>query len=194
MASQAGRADDWEHDLVYWVPENRNAGKWSLKTLVQAITASIRGDSHGDLIYVKPEGQKGRFLIYWFRPKTFVPRLSYGNEREETLAVNAAERHTFAKCMEHTSLLDCFRSEPAAAGYWEQGLVWTNKCAKGHPNYYYKWLRRAWTQAHQHADVVYLSNLFEFEWKQTRSLQGHSVDTYRRSLHKIVCLIAQYRR
>ncbi|MFC3094312.1 catalase/peroxidase HPI [Alteromonas sediminis] len=165
-----GRNDDWEPDLVYWGPE-------------VAMLASDREDADGKLqrplgathmglIYVNPEGPRG------------VPdpagsakniRLAFGRmamNDEETVALIAGG-HTFGKMHGAHKPGDCVGAEPGAAGIEEQGLGWKNKCGKGHSeDTVTSGLEGAWTQAPTKWTSLYLSNLLNFEWKQTRSPAG----------------------
>ena len=165
-----GRADDWEPDLVYWGPE--------LEML-----ASDRQDENGELerplgathmglIYVNPEGPKGR-------PD---PAGSAANIRrafsrmamndEETVAL-VAGGHTFGKMHGAHKAGECIEGEPAAAGTEEQGLGWKNNCGKGHSeDTVSSGIEGAWTQAPTQWTTLYLQNLLNFEWTQTRSPAG----------------------
>ena len=180
-----GRADDWEPDMVYWGPE-------------VAMLASDREDkdgklqrplgaTHMGLIYVNPEGPKG------------VPdpigsakniRVAFGRmamNDEETLALIAGG-HTFGKMHGAHKPADCLGAEPGAAAIEEQGLGWKNKCGKGHSeDTITSGLEGAWTQAPTRWTSLYLSNLLNFEWKQTRSPAGaiQWIPTDE-SLHKVV--------
>jgi catalase-peroxidase len=91
---------------------------------------------------------------------------------EETLALIAGG-HTFGKMHGARKPADCMGAEPAAAGIEEQGLGWKNKCGKGHSeDTTTSGLEGAWTQAPTKWTSLYLSNLLNFEWKQTRSPAG----------------------
>lgn len=180
-----GRADDWEPDLVYWGPElemlasDREDRDGKLQRPL--------GATHMGLIYVNPEGPRG------------VPdplgsakniRLAFGRmamNDEETLALIAGG-HTFGKMHGAHKPKDCVGPEPGAAGLEEQGLGWKNKCGKGHSeDTVTSGLEGAWTQAPTRWTSLYLSNLLNFEWKQTRSPAGaiQWIPTDE-SLHKIV--------
>ena len=68
---------------------------------------------------------------------------------------------------------DCVGAEPGAAPIEEQGLGWKNKCGKGHSeDTVTSGLEGAWTQAPTQWTTLYLSNLLENEWVQTRSPAG----------------------
>jgi catalase-peroxidase len=165
-----GRADEWEPDLVYWGPE------------VEMLASDRRekdgklqrplGAMHMGLIYVNPEGPMG------------VPdpaasakniRLSFGRmamSDEETVALIAGG-HTFGKMHGARKPADCVGKEPGGASIEEQGLGWKNKCGKGHSeDTVTSGLEGAWTQAPTQWTTLYLSNLLNIEWKQSRSPAG----------------------
>ncbi|MBL6690963.1 MAG: catalase/peroxidase HPI [Pseudomonadales bacterium] len=165
-----GRADDWEPDLVYWGPE-------------VAMLASDRRDEDGELkrplgathmglIYVNPEGPMGK-------PDPVASakniRVAFGRmamNDEETVAL-VAGGHTFGKMHGAHKPDECVGKEPGAAGIEEQGLGWKNKCGKGHSeDTVTSGLEGAWTQAPTRWTNLYLQNLLNFEWEQTRSPAG----------------------
>ena len=165
-----GRPDDWEPDMVYWGPEvemlasDRHEKDGKLQRPL--------GATHMGLIYVNPEGPRG------------VPdplgsakniRVAFGRmamNDEETLALIAGG-HTFGKMHGAHKPSDCVGPEPGAAAIEEQGLGWKNKCGKGHSeDTVTSGLEGAWTQAPTRWSSLYLSNLLEFEWQQTRSPAG----------------------
>lgn len=165
-----GRADDWEPDLVYWGPEvemlasdRREKGGKLQRPL---------GATHMGLIYVNPEGPMG------------VPdpvasakniRLAFSRmamNDEETLALIAGG-HTFGKMHGAHKAGKCVGKEPGAASIEEQGLGWKNQCGKGHSeDTVTSGLEGAWTQAPTQWTSLYLSNLLNLDWKQTRSPAG----------------------
>ncbi len=165
-----GRADDWEPDLVYWGPEVEMLA--SDRETKDGKLQRPLGATHMGLIYVNPEGPKG------------VPdpmgsakniRVAFGRmamNDEETLALIAGG-HTFGKMHGAHKPSDCVGPEPAAAGIEEQGLGWKNKCGKGHSeDTVTSGLEGAWTQAPTRWTTLYLSNLLNNEWEQTRSPAG----------------------
>ena len=67
----------------------------------------------------------------------------------------------------------CVGPEPGAASIEEQGLGWKNSCGKGHSeDTVTSGLEGAWTQAPTQWTTLYLQNLLNFEWQQTRSPAG----------------------
>jgi catalase-peroxidase len=91
---------------------------------------------------------------------------------EETLALIAGG-HTFGKTHGAHKPADCLGAEPAAAGIEEQGLGWKNKCGKGHSeDTITSGLEGAWTAAPTRWTHMYLTNLLDFEWVQTKSPAG----------------------
>ncbi|MEP5566816.1 MAG: catalase/peroxidase HPI [Halioglobus sp.] len=165
-----GRADDWEPDLVYWGPEvemlasDRRSENGKLQRPL--------GATHMGLIYVNPEGPMGK-------PDPVASaqniRIAFGRmamNDEETVAL-VAGGHTFGKMHGARKPADCVGAEPAAAPIEAQGLGWKNKCGKGHSeDTTTSGLEGAWTQAPTQWTTLYLSNLLNFEWQQTRSPAG----------------------
>lgn len=165
-----GRPDDWEPDMVYWGPEVEMLA--SDREEKDGKLQRPLGATHMGLIYVNPEGPRG------------VPdpvgsakniRVAFGRmamNDEETLALIAGG-HTFGKMHGAHKPKDCVGPEPAGAPIEEQGLGWKNTCGKGHSeDTVTSGLEGAWTQAPTRWTSLYLSNLLNFEWKQTRSPAG----------------------
>ena len=165
-----GRADDWEPDLVYWGPEvemlasDRHGKDGKLKRPL--------GAQHMGLIYVNPEGPRGK-------PDPAASarniRVAFGRmamNDEETVALIAGG-HTFGKMHGAHKPSECVGAEPGGAALEEQGLGWKNKCGKGHSeDTVTSGLEGAWTQAPTQWTTLYLSNLLENEWGETRSPGG----------------------
>ena len=165
-----GRADDWEPDVVYWGPEvemlasDRHTKDGELQRPL--------GATHMGLIYVNPEGPKG------------VPdpaasarniRVSFNRMamNDEEVVALVAGGHTFGKMHGAHKPSVCVGKEPAAAPIEAQGLGWKNSCGKGHSeDTVTSGLEGAWTQAPTQWTTLYLSNLLNFEWQQTRSPAG----------------------
>ncbi|MBB3047612.1 catalase-peroxidase [Litorivivens lipolytica] len=166
-----GREDDWEADHVYWGSEK----KW------------LAGDKryHGDrklekplaavqmgLIYVNPEGPNGK-------PDPLAAakdiRETFGRmamNDEETVALIAGG-HTFGKAHGAHKPEECVGEDPSAAPIEQQGIGWKNKCGKGNAeDTITSGLEGAWTSSPAQWTHQYLSNLFAFEWEQTRSPAG----------------------
>ncbi|MFT5899465.1 MAG: catalase-peroxidase [Glaciecola sp.] len=165
-----GRADDWEPDLVYWGPEiemlasDREDREGKLQRPL--------GATHMGLIYINPEGPRGVPDPIGSAKNIRVAFARMAMNDEETLALIAGG-HTFGKMHGAHKPADCVGAEPAAAGIEEQGLGWKNKCGKGHSeDTVTSGLEGAWTQAPTRWTSLYLSNLLNFEWQQTRSPAG----------------------
>lgn len=165
-----GRDDDWEPDLVYWGPEaemlasdRRNRDGKLQRPL---------GAAHMGLIYVNPEGPLGKPDPVGSARNI---REAFGRmamNDEETVAL-VAGGHTFGKMHGAHKPSDCVGVEPGGAGLEEQGLGWKNKCGKGHSeDTVTSGLEGAWTQAPTQWTTLYLSNLLNFEWKESRSPAG----------------------
>ena len=180
-----GRADDWEPDMVYWGPEvemlasDREDNNGKLQRPL--------GATHMGLIYVNPEGPKGVPDPMGSAKNIRVAFERMAMNDEETLALIAGG-HTFGKMHGAHKPADCLGAEPGAAAIEEQGLGWKNKCGKGHSeDTITSGLEGAWTQAPTRWTSLYLSNLLNFDWKQTRSPAGaiQWIPTDE-SLHKLV--------
>jgi catalase-peroxidase len=165
-----GRADDWEPDIVYWGPEADMLGRERYDEegeLENPLAATQMG-----LIYVNPEGPGGN-------PDPVAAaeqiRLSFGRmamNDEETVALIAGG-HTFGKTHGAHDPSECLGHEPAAAPVEQQGLGWKNSCGKGNAeDTTGAGLEGAWTAAPTQWTMMYLQNLFAYEWEQTRSPAG----------------------
>lgn len=165
-----GRTDDWEPDLVYWGPElemlasDRENKDGQLKRPL--------GATHMGLIYVNPEGPKGKPDPIGSARNI---RMAFGRmamNDEETVALIAGG-HTFGKMHGAHKASDCVGVEPAGSAIENQGIGWKNKCGKGHSeDTVTSGLEGAWTQAPTQWSTLYLSNLLNNEWKETRSPGG----------------------
>ena len=165
-----GRADDWEPDLVYWGPEvemlasDRHKKNGRLQRPL--------GATHMGLIYVNPEGPRGKPDPSGSAKNI---RIAFGRmamNDEETVALIAGG-HTFGKMHGAHKAGKCVGVEPGGAGLESQGLGWKNKCGKGHSeDTITSGLEGAWTQAPTQWTTLYLENLLNFEWQQTRSPAG----------------------
>lgn len=167
-----GREDDWQPDLVYWGPEaeflapdmKRRNKDGKLDNPLAAVQMG--------LIYVNPEGPNGN-------PDQLAAakdiRESFGRmamNDEETVALIAGG-HAFGKAHGAHKVPDCLGKEPAAAPIEDQGLGWKNKCGKGNAeDTITSGLEGAWTSSPAAWSHMYLDNLFNFEWKQTKSPAG----------------------
>jgi catalase-peroxidase len=165
-----GREDDWEPDLVYWGPEEafladeRYSGDRELERPLAAVQMG--------LIYVNPEGPNGNpdpVLAAKDIRDTF-GRMAMNDE--ETVALIAGG-HTFGKVHGARSPKDCVGPEPGGASIENQGLGWINKCGKGNAeDTITSGLEGAWTQTPTRWSMLYLANLLNHEWEQTRSPAG----------------------
>jgi len=164
-----GREDDWEADMVYWGPEKKWLADERYKgdrELEKPLAAVQMG-----LIYVNPEGPNGN-------PDPIAAakdiRDTFGRmamNDEETVALIAGG-HTFGKA--HGAVkAECLGPEPAAEGVEKQGLGWENECGKGNAeDTMTSGLEGAWSANPTAWSMQYLSNLFSFEWVQTKSPAG----------------------
>ena len=164
-----GRIDAWEPDLTYWGPEldlassRRYSGD---RQLAQPLGAAEAG-----LIYVNPEGPNGN-------PDPIAAardiRETFGRmamNDEETVALIAGG-HTFGK-NHGAQKTSCVGAAPAAADVTQQGLGWKNSCGSGvGADTTTSGLEGAWTASPAQWSHQYLTFLFQYEWKQTRSPAG----------------------
>ncbi|MDH3209335.1 MAG: catalase/peroxidase HPI [Burkholderiaceae bacterium] len=168
-----GRIDDWEADHVYWGAETKwlSADKrFKDKKLESPLAAVQMG-----LIYVNPEGPGGNM-----DPKAAAEhmRLSFGRMamNDEEIVALVAGGHTLGKAHGGRSAADCVGAEPAAAPVEAQGFGWNNKCGRGiAEDAVTSGLEGAWTQTPTAWSILYLNNLFTFDWKQQKSPGGGTV-------------------
>jgi catalase-peroxidase len=165
-----GRQDDWEADLVYWGPESKMLAAERYhgeRKLEQPLAAVQMG-----LIYVNPEGPDGDpdpLKAAKDIRETFA-RMAMNDE--ETVALIAGG-HTFGKAHGAHDPSKCLGPEPSAAGVEAQGFGWKNKCGTGlGADTVTSGLEGSWTSAPTAWTTQYLSNLFGFEWKKTKSPAG----------------------
>ena len=165
-----GRVDDWEADLVYWGPETEmlaNNKRYKKKGGLEKPLAAVQMG----LIYVNPEGPNGNN-----DPASAAAdiRESFGRMamNDEEIVALIAGGHTLGKV--HGAVkADCIGPEPSAAAIEEQGLGWKNKCGSGKgADTMTSGLEGAWTQSPTRWSILYLDNLFRFEWKQQKSPAG----------------------
>ena len=165
-----GRADDWEPDVVYWGPEvemlasDRETSKGELKRPL--------GAAHMGLIYVNPEGPKGKPDPVGSAKNIRVTFARMAMNDEETVAL-VAGGHTFGKMHGAHKADECVGPEPAGAAIEDQGLGWKNHCGKGHSeDTVTSGLEGAWTQAPTRWTTLYLQNLLNLDWQEVRSPAG----------------------
>ena len=165
-----GRADDWEPEWVYWGPEAKMLAdeRYSEgRELRKGLAAVQMG-----LIYVNPEGPNGNpdpLLAAHDIRETF-GRMAMNDE--ETVALIAGG-HSFGKAHGAHKPDACVGPEPAGAEVAEQSFGWTNKCGKGNAeDTVTSGLEGAWTQTPTQWSMMYLANLFAYDWEQTRSPAG----------------------
>ena len=166
-----GREDDWEAEVVDWGTEDTMlAGDQRFhgdRELAKPLAATQMG-----LIYVNPEGPNGNpdplaaahDIRQAFRGMAMTD--------EETIALIAGG-HTFGKAHGAHKPDECLDPEPAIAGVEQQGLGWVNNCGKGNAeDTITSGLEGSWTMNPTEWTHQYFSNLFNFEWEQTRSPAG----------------------
>jgi catalase-peroxidase len=165
-----GRRDQWEADMTYWGPEHRwlgderHAPEGSLRRPLGAVQMG--------LIYVNPEGPSGNP-----DPQAAAKdiREAFGRmamNDEETVALIAGG-HSFGKAHGAAPAANCVSVAPAGAPLEQQGLGWKNNCGTGSgKNAITSGLEGAWTMTPTHFSMDYLSNLFTYDWVQTKSPAG----------------------
>ena len=165
-----GRIDDWEADLVYWGPETKmlaNDKRYDKEGELEKPLAAVQMG----LIYVNPEGPNGNS-----DPLSAAAdiRESFGRMamNDEEIVALIAGGHTLGKA-HGAKPVDCVGPEPAAADVEAQGLGWQNKCGSGKgADAMTSGLEGAWTSTPTAWSILYLDNLFRFEWQQTKSPAG----------------------
>ncbi|MBT8447117.1 MAG: catalase/peroxidase HPI [Gammaproteobacteria bacterium] len=164
-----GRVDDWEADLVYWGPETTMLAadeRYEGGELEKPLAAVQMG-----LIYVNPEGPGGNN-----DPVSAAAdiRESFGRMamNDEEIVALIAGGHTLGKAHGAHSA-DCVGPEPAAETVEAQGLGWKNNCGSGKgADAMTSGLEGAWTSTPTAWSILYLDNLFRFDWKQAKSPAG----------------------
>jgi catalase-peroxidase len=165
-----GRTDDWEPEWVYWGPEAKMLADERYgegRQLRKGLAAVQMG-----LIYVNPEGPNGNpdpVLAAHDIRETF-GRMAMNDE--ETVALIAGG-HSFGKAHGAHKPDDCVGPEPTGEVIVEQGFGWKNTCGKGKAeDTVTSGLEGAWTATPTQWSMMYLANLFAYEWEQTRSPAG----------------------
>jgi len=165
-----GREDDWEPDLIYWGSETQfmdHKRRNKEGELEKPLAAVQMG-----LIYVNPEGPNGN-------PDPLAAakdiRESFGRMamNDEEVVALIAGGHTFGKAHGAHKPSNCVGVEPAAAEIESQGFGWENKCGKSNAeDTVTSGFEGAWTSSPAEWTTMYLDNLFNFEWKKSRSPAG----------------------
>ena len=164
-----GRVDDWESDRVYWGAETKMLGnqeRYKGGELEKPLAAVQMG-----LIYVNPEGPNGNSDPLAAAKDM---RESFGRMamNDEEIVALVAGGHTLGKA-HGARPADCLGADPTDAPIEQQGLGWKNKCGKGNAeDTMTSGLEGAWTTTPTAWSILYLDNLFRFEWKQTKSPAG----------------------
>jgi catalase-peroxidase len=168
-----GRVDDWESDLVYWGPETKMLGNDKRYKKDGELEKPLAALQMG-LIYVNPEGPSGNLDPISAANDI---RVSFGRMamNDEEIVALIAGGHTLGK-VHGAAKADCVGPEPAAAAIEQQGLGWKNKCGKGNAeDTMSSGLEGAWTQTPIKWSILYLDNLFRFEWEKQKSPGGGTV-------------------
>ena len=164
-----GRADDWEADRVYWGAETSmlaNDERYKDGELERPLAAVQMG-----LIYVNPEGPNGNSDPISAAADI---RESFGRMamNDEEIVALIAGGHTLGKA-HGARPADCIGPAPGSSPVEDQGFGWKNKCGKGNAeDTMTSGLEGAWTSTPTAWSILYLDNLFRFEWKQVKSPAG----------------------
>lgn len=165
-----GRTDDWEADRVYWGNETEMLASNKRYDKSGKLEKPLAAVQMG-LIYVNPEGPGGNH-----DPLSAAQdmRESFGRMamNDEEIVALVAGGHTLGKA-HGAKPADCVGPEPTAAAIEEQGLGWINRCGSGNAaDTITSGLEGAWTSTPTAWSILYLDNLFRFEWKKTKSPAG----------------------
>ncbi|EIJ43261.1 catalase/peroxidase HPI [Beggiatoa alba B18LD] len=165
-----GRVDDWEADNVYWGAETKmldNKERYKKEGQLEKPLAAVQMG----LIYVNPEGPNGSGDPLAAAKDM---RESFGRMamNDEEIVALVAGGHTLGKA-HGARPADCIGAEPAAAAVEEQGFGWKNKCGKGNAeDTTTSGLEGAWTATPTAWSILFLDNLFRFEWEKVKSPAG----------------------
>ena len=166
-----GRQDVFEpaEDIYWgseteWLGDERYSGERELEGHLGAVQMG--------LIYVNPEGPNGN-------PNPVAAakdiRETFGRmamNDEETVALIAGG-HTFGKAHGAADPTDHVGPEPEGAAVEVQGMGWMNSYGSGNAaDTITSGLEGAWTTNPVQWDNNYFENLFEYEWKQSKSPAG----------------------
>jgi catalase-peroxidase len=165
-----GRVDAWEPEEVDWGSEGEWLGSDRFDEMGKLMGAF--GATQMGLIYVNPEGPGGNP-----DPQAAANHIrdAFGRmamNDEETAALIAGG-HTFGKAHGAARAADYVGPEPEAEGIEAQGLGWRNRYGKGNAeDTITSGLEGAWTHSPAEWTHGYLTNLYTYEWEQTRSPGG----------------------
>jgi catalase-peroxidase len=91
---------------------------------------------------------------------------------DEEIVALVAGGHTLGKA-HGARPASCIGPEPGASAVEEQGFGWKNKCGKGNAeDTMTSGLEGAWTSTPTAWSILYLDNLFRFDWQQVKSPAG----------------------
>ena len=143
-----------------WLGDERYSGDRELELPLAAVQMG--------LIYVNPEGPNGKpdpVAAACDIRETFA-RMAMNDE--ETVALIAGG-HTFGKC-HGNGQKDMVGLAPEGAGIAEMGLGWKHSHETGYGVHTFtSGLEGAWTAKPRNWTMMYLENLFQYEWELTKS-------------------------
>jgi catalase-peroxidase len=166
-----GREDVWEPELdINWGPESEWLGDKRFsdeRKLANPLAASQMG-----LIYVNPEGPNGKPDPVAAAHDIRVTFARMAMNDEETVALIAGG-HTLGKCHGAANPGKYVGPEPEGAPLEQMGLGWKSSFGKGNAeDTITSGLEGAWTTTPDMWSHDYFTNLFEYEWKLTKSPAG----------------------
>ncbi len=165
-----GRQDQWQADMVFWgtekkwlADERHDNGKLN-KTPLAAVQMG--------LIYVNPEGPNG-VPDPLLAAKDIRDAFNRMAMNDEEIVALIAGGHSFGKAHGAADPSKCVGNAPTGAPIEEQGLGWKNSCGTGNgKDTISSGLEGAWTATPTHFSMLYLANLFNFDWEKTKSPAG----------------------
>jgi catalase-peroxidase len=165
-----GRIDGWEPEEVYWGSEGQWLGA-ERRDAMGNLDAPFGATQMG-LIYVNPEGPGGNPdpLAAAQAIREAFGRMAMNDE--ETAALIAGG-HTFGKAHGAASPAEYVGPEPEAESIEAQGLGWKSSYGTGNAgDTITSGLEGAWTSSPAQWTHQYLTNLYSYDWEQTRSPAG----------------------
>jgi catalase-peroxidase len=165
-----GRKDVYELDFTYWGPETKwltDERRDKNRILKKPLAATEMG-----LIYVNPEGPNNEPDILGAARDIRETFARMAMNDEETVALIAGG-HTFGKAHGAADPKSYVGKEPEAAEVNEMGLGWISTYGKGNAeDTISSGLEGSWTETPTKWDNTYFDNLFQYEWKKTKSPAG----------------------
>ena len=165
-----GRQDQWEADLTYWGSEKKWMGDERHEN--GKLNNTPVGAVQMGLIYVNPEGPNGNP-----DPKASAKDIRDAFNRmamgDEEIVALIAGGHSFGKAHGAHDPAKCVGAPPAGAPIEDQGMGWKSKCGTGiGKDAITSGLEGAWTPTPAQFSMMYLKNLYAFDWELTKAPGG----------------------